>query len=142
MVLVKVSHQWDNRQMGGRSLDIVQRTLDAAERRDWETLAELLHPDVRWHGAGDDEGGCHDRGEALAFMRRAFDEGAEVRVERLVEAGELVVAAMGRARPGADGVDYETGPHGMLVRVRDGRIVELTVYPSPDEAVEAASALR
>jgi ketosteroid isomerase-like protein len=127
--------------MRERNVDIVRRFVEAAERGDLEAVAGLLDPAVRWGGAGDDEGGCHDREEAIEFMRRAFDEGAAVRVERLVEAGELVVGVMGAARPDTEHAGYETGPHGTVVRLLDGRIVEMRVYPSADEALTAAGAL-
>jgi ketosteroid isomerase-like protein len=124
------------------NLEVVGSCLEAAARGDLDAVRALLHPDVRWHGAGDDTGGCHGRDEALTFMRHALAEGASVQVEWLVEAGELVVAAMGPARPGVDRDEagYETGTHGTVASLVDGRIAEITVYPSTDEALAAATA--
>jgi ketosteroid isomerase-like protein len=139
--LAAAARREDNRGMPPSNLELVGNCLEAAARGDLAAVGEMLHPDVRWHGAGDDEGGCHGREEALAFMRAALDDGAQVRAEWLVEAGELVVAVMRPARPGVDPEEagYETGTHGTVVRSAGGLIAEITVYPSADDALAAAT---
>lgn len=122
--------------MAAGDLELLRRGWDAVARGDLEAVAEILHPDVRWYGAGerDEPGGCHSRGEALAFIRRALDEGVTSELLDVRATGDRVVAI-----PQTHAADGEArGPHGEIVTVRDGRVVEMVVYPTVDEALAAA----
>ena len=126
--------------MTDRNVELVRRGWDAAGRGDLDAVGRLLAPDVRWHGAGDDHSGCHTRAEALQFIREALAAG--VRVE-LVEAREVgdgrVLALLQRIDDGQNDSAERRPPHGEIVTVRDGRIVEMVVYPTADEAIAAAT---
>ncbi|HEU4977657.1 MAG TPA: nuclear transport factor 2 family protein [Solirubrobacteraceae bacterium] len=104
----------------------------AALRGDFEALEELLDPHVRWHG-GDPEadGACHDRGEALTFMRRALGNGWRGELVDVLDAGERVVVLL---RP----ADDPEAVRANLTTFRDGKVVEMVAYPEPRDAMAAA----
>lgn len=118
-------------------LDVVARAWRAFSDGDLETIEALLDPAVSWHGAsGDDEaedddggedGACHSREEALAFIRRSVAEGVSARALELRPVGARVLVTVQ-----VDGVpEGRQHPHGELVTVRDGRITEMLVFHDP-----------
>jgi ketosteroid isomerase-like protein len=120
--------------MSESNAEIARRGFEAVTRGDFDTIAELLAPDVQWHG-GDPtfEGACHNRGEALTFMRRAVGAGRLGELVEVIDAGDQVVVVM---QP-PDG----SPPRANLTTFRDGKVVEMVAYESPDAAL-AASALK
>jgi len=113
--------------------DLARRGFEAVLRGDLDAIAELLHPDVRWHG-GDPtaEGACHNRDQVLSFMRQA--EIARERRFELVDvvgAGDKVVVIL---RPPARGAE----PVANLTTFRDGKVIEMVHFPDPADALAAA----
>lgn len=82
--------------------------------RGWATpslVIEVLDPQVRWYGAGDSEleDGCHNRDEALAFIRQALADGVTAGAFEFRDAGDRVVVRSTQVcevgctwRPGVD----------------------------------------
>jgi ketosteroid isomerase-like protein len=102
---------------------LVRRAWEAALRGDLETVAGLLADDVRWHAAGYEDAGCHNRPQALRWMRAAIEGGATAELLELRELDDHRVLAVLR-RAGAP------EPHAQVVTVRDGKIAEMVVYPA------------
>jgi ketosteroid isomerase-like protein len=120
-------------------VELVRRGWEAAALGDIEGVSELLAPDVRWHAAGDDRGGCNNRPEALAYMRAAVARGVRVELLEARQAGEdRVVALLQRTTTGGDG-DIPP-PHGEIFTFRDGKVVDMAVFATAQEALEAAGA--
>jgi ketosteroid isomerase-like protein len=107
-----------------------RRGFEAAARGDFGAVEQFLDPDVTWHG-GDPSarGSCHDRVEALEFIRRAHARGGIGELVEVVDAGEQVVVIL---RPPA-GERLVAN----LTTFRDGRATELVHYADPDEALAA-----
>jgi ketosteroid isomerase-like protein len=105
---------------------------------DLEAATAALHPDVRWYAAEepDADGTCHNRGDALAFIQRALTDGVSAELLELREVGDRIVCIVQTHVPAEWG--EEPPPHGEVVTVRDGKIVEMIVYPTVDEALLAA----
>lgn len=125
--------------MDATPLELVRSGFEAASRGDVDSISALLSPDVHWHGAGDDEGGCRNRKQALRWMREGLERG--VRVE-LLEARELpgdrVLLVLQRQPDEESEPGDAPAPHGQIVTFRDGRIADMAVYPTADEAIAAA----
>ncbi|MGZ6617739.1 MAG: GAP family protein [Solirubrobacteraceae bacterium] len=106
-----------------------RRGYSAALNGDIETLAELLNPEVTWHG-GDPtaEGACHNRRQALTFISRAVAAGRIGELVEVTEAGDQVLVVM---RP-------RTAPGELprlaanLTTFHDGHVVEMVHYADPD----------
>jgi ketosteroid isomerase-like protein len=118
-------------------LEQVRRGYEAAQRGDLDVIAAMLSPEVRWHGAGDDGGGCQNRKQTLKWMRKGLGRGARV---DLLEArrltGDRVLVLLRRREPGEPGEAPE--PHGQIIHFRDGLITDMVVYPTAAEALAAA----
>jgi ketosteroid isomerase-like protein len=128
---------WEHQLMGETNVELARRGFEAVLRGDLDLVSDLLDPDVKWHG-GDPSapGACRNREQALAFMRRARDRLGEVEVVDVLGAGDKVVVVMGPPAP--DGDRAWTAAN--LTTFRDGKVVEIVHYPSPDDAVAAAGA--
>ena len=98
---------------------------------------DALDPRVRWYGAGAEEpnDACHSRDEALAFIRQAVADGVTAEAVDFKDAGDRVVVLVQTNHPPEWGEQPE--PHGEVVSLRDGRVVEMVVYPTVDEALAA-----
>lgn len=118
------------------NLELVRRGFEAAGRGDLEAISAILADDVRWHGAGDDDGGCQNRQQALRWMGEALARGIELDlVEARELAGDRVLTVLQR-RP--DGTDTNAPPpHGQILTFRAGKVVDMTVYPTAEEAIAA-----
>jgi ketosteroid isomerase-like protein len=105
------------------NVKLVRRAWEAALGGDLDTVAGLLADDVRWHAAGDADGGCHNRAQALRWMRAAIERGAAAQVLEVRELDERrVLVVLERAGAGE--------PHAQVVTVRAGRIAEMVVHPT------------
>ncbi|MDQ6729655.1 MAG: nuclear transport factor 2 family protein [Actinomycetota bacterium] len=116
-------------------MELARRGYQAALRGDLDVIGELLDSDVKWHG-GDESapGACHNRGEALAFMRRARSAGGVGDLVDVISAGDKVVVIM---RPPSQAGD-PAALVANLTTFRHGKVVEMIHYPNPDDALTAA----
>ena len=102
-------------------------------------MRELLDADVRWHGAGDADGGCQNREQAMVWMTEAIRQGITVELIDARAIDESRVLVLLHRRPDPPNSD-PPAPHGQLLSFRDGKVVEMVVYPTAEEAVAAAAA--
>jgi ketosteroid isomerase-like protein len=120
------------------NVELARRGFEAALRGDLDAIAELLDPEVKWHG-GDPTaaGSCQNRGQALTFMRRSQTI-ADRRFELVdvIGAGDKVVVVI---RPPSDG-DRPAAPVANLSTFRDGKVIEMIHFANPEDALAAARA--
>ena len=122
--------------MSEGNVEIARRGFEAALRGDLEAIAELLDDDVKWHG-GDPSapGACHNRRQALAFMRQSdVIRGGRVELVDVVGIGDAVVVIM---KPQSGG-DQPAEPVANLTTFRDGKVVEMVHYQDAGEALAEA----
>jgi ketosteroid isomerase-like protein len=121
---------WENHRMSAANVELARRGFAAVQAGDLEAVEALLAPDVTWHG-GDPSGSsaCHNRAEAIAYMRAARSRGPMAQLVDVVDAGERVVLILRR-------------PDGSLAAnlttIQGGHVVEMRHYPDPSEALAAA----
>jgi ketosteroid isomerase-like protein len=119
--------------MSENNVQMARRGFDAMLCGDLKVIAEMLDPDVKWHG-GDPSSGCQNRAETLEFMRKALDRrGPEIELVDIVEAGDKVVVIMRPQGPGDPSEEVAN-----VSTFRDGKVVEMVAYPDPEEAIAAA----
>ena len=116
--------------MSAENVALARRGYEAVIRGDLDVIADVLDPEVKWHGGDpDDEAACHNRRETLAFMRNARGGGPGELID-VVDAGDRVVVIM-RARG-------EERLVANLTTFRDGKVVEMVHYPEAADALAAA----
>jgi ketosteroid isomerase-like protein len=134
--------------MSGENLELVRRAFAAAIRRprpDFATVNALFHPDhelvtplSRLEGAT--HSGAAGFGDWLRSRGEDWD-GLTFRLDQLVALDEdrVLVASsfMGRSKRG--GVPIEQ-VQGLVVSVRDGKVVRTEAYSSVDEALASVGA--
>ena len=123
-----------------QDLDLLRGAWEAFAAGDLEAATAALDPHVRWYAADepDADGTCHNRCEALAFLRRARADGVSAELLELREVGDRIVSIIQTHIP-PDWGD-QPPPHGEVVTIRHGKIVEMVVYPTVEEALQAAGA--
>lgn len=117
--------------------DIAIAGLEAIARGDVDSIADLLDPEVKWHG-GDPAEGCQNRAQALAWMRGRGDRNAGP-VPALVgvhEVGDRVLVIM---QPAPCDDNPEPQRTANLTTFRNGKVVEMVHY---DDVADALAALR
>jgi len=124
--------------MSHGDVELLRRAWAAFIRGDVDAAVAALDPQVRWYAAGDPdgEGACHNREEAAAFLRRAASDGMTAELLDVRDAGDRLVAVVHTHAP----PDRERGaePHGELVTVRSGKVTEMVVYATVEDALAAA----
>jgi ketosteroid isomerase-like protein len=117
------------------NVELARRGFAAALSGDVEAIREFLDPEVKWHG-GDlsAPGSCHNREEALAFMRQARGRRGVGELVDVVGAGDKVVLIM--RPPSEEGEEAALSAN--LTTFREGKAVEMVHYPDPADALAAA----
>jgi ketosteroid isomerase-like protein len=123
------------------NVEIVQRSLDAYNRRDLDGLREVSDPalEVDWSASRGLEAGVY-RGleEVLRFYQTFFEmfEKVEIEPEPFIETGNAVVVPNTAHMRGRDGI--ETVARSALVfELRSGLIARICLYQETREALEA-----
>jgi ketosteroid isomerase-like protein len=117
--------------VSAENVEAARRGFQAAMRGDLSVIEELLDPDVKWHG-GDPGSGCQNKEEALNFIQQALDSGIRADLVDVIDAGDQVIVVLQPA--GAP------GPRANLTTFRDGAVVEMVAFESPEDALAATSA--
>ncbi len=125
----------DNLGITETNVELARRGYQAALRGDLDVIRDVLDPRVKWHG-GDPSaaGSCHNREQALEFMRQARIRRPIGELVDVIGAGDKVVVIM-RPAPEGDEVPAEIAN---VSTFRDGKVVEMVHYADPQEALAAA----
>jgi len=116
--------------MSQSNVEIARRGFEAVMRGDLDVIAELLDPEVKWHGGDPSaEGACGNREEALAFMRRVRSRNPTGELVDVIDAGERVVVVIRPARSAELRANVTT--------FRDRKVIEIVAYPTPEDALAA-----
>jgi uncharacterized protein len=123
-----------------RNVETVRNAFTAGLAGDIDAVAAVLAEDVRWHAAGDDGGGCQNRDQAIVWLGETIARGvrAEVLDVRALDANRVLVLLQRNLRRDGDPTAQTPTPHGQIVTFRDGKVVEIVVYASDDDAIEAS----
>jgi ketosteroid isomerase-like protein len=123
------------------SADVVRLVLDAVNRRDADTLVELLDPDVELFPIlASLDGGYRGHAGARRWLR-SLELDWEVYETRLEQVCDLGASALGLggwdARGRTSGVELHTQPGAWHARVRSGRVVWWRTYTDRAEALRS-----
>jgi ketosteroid isomerase-like protein len=130
--------------MSKENVEIVQEYFASVRRGDWERVAQLVDPKIEMHGTvgGLGEGRIYQgMAEIMDEFQNEDLEAWEVRrlePQEFIDAGENVVMLLHEYRRGkGSGVPLESDT-GVVIAVRNGRVVRIQGYMDPSAALEAA----
>lgn len=122
----------------GDLADLASKVKDALSVADLSAFSDLLDPDVTWGPPGDDVSGCHNRDQVIAWYNRARADGMNGQVTE-VHLGDnallvgLRVTGTQEAQDSGGATD-----RWQVLRVRNGRVVDIRGYPDRLEAAGQA----
>ena len=130
--------------MSQENVEILQRAIDAFNRRDMRALAEASHEDLEFVSVltAVDAGGAsyHGSGAWTSYFAAMNETWEEWQVEdvQVFDAGEDRVACVyrliGKGKHSGAPVEHEIG---LVCRIREGKVWRLRSYLDPSEALEA-----
>jgi ketosteroid isomerase-like protein len=122
--------------------ELIRRGYDAWNRRDWDTIFELLHPDIEWtpveFGLLGETFRGHDRvREFFDILFEAWDE-FRVDPETMIEGEETVlVIARVRTRGRGSGAEVDTRWAHVWTAAPDGRAIRMQAFDDPRKGYAA-----
>jgi ketosteroid isomerase-like protein len=120
--------------MSEGNVELARRGYEAMLAGDLDVIEELLAPGVVWHGGGPTgPAACHNRQEAMGFIRRARANRRMGELVDVIDAGDQVVVIM--RPPSAARTPAE--PIANLTTFSDGKVIEMVHYPNPEDAIAA-----
>ena len=126
------------------SIETVRRAYEAFRALDAEALIEVADPEIEFGTSAAAPGGTY-RGHTgvrryLKEIEGAFGDRWEAEVERVADAGDgrviLVARVFGEGRA-AEPLELHVAH---VWELRDGRLLRGTVYPHPEDALDAVEA--
>ena len=127
--------------MSRENLELARRLIEAANRRDFEAIAESMDPLIEWNDQRELPGAASHHGveAVLRRLRAVLEEWADFRVEaqKFVEAGEHVVIT---SRVSAKGQVSGAPVERLTFAVNEygaGRLVRVSIYGTKAEALKA-----
>jgi ketosteroid isomerase-like protein len=132
--------------MSEENVGIVRRQFEAFRRRDWAATGEPLHPDIEMDTTHSPLPGLDrvykGREEVARFWREWLEAWGPQQIEdpELIDAGDKVLMWMTshQIQGRGSGIEVSMPPYAWVTTLRDGKIVEATMYMDKGEALEAA----
>jgi ketosteroid isomerase-like protein len=127
--------------MSRENVELVQRQIEALNRRDFDALRALGHPEVEvdWSASRGLEPRVY-RGwdEVMGFFQNLFEsfERIHVKPDRFIDAGDSVVVPYSAEARGRHGVDT-VARSALVYEVRGGRVARVCLYQETAQALEA-----
>jgi len=123
------------------NLQAIQSIYEAVSRRDWDAAFRHQAPDIELTTPPGPNGGTYrGREEVQRFweeMLMPFEEVSAEPKELFVSGDQVAVIVKGRLRPKGSSAEIELR-NGHLWTFRDGKARSMRMFPSPQEALEAA----
>jgi ketosteroid isomerase-like protein len=129
--------------MSQENVELVRRLFDVYNERSFAENTELIDPEIEWDFSRaelPDGTSYTGHSEFLSFIE-AWGEGFQsehMAAQEIIDAGDRVVVVVHHhARGKLSGIEVEQ-TFAMLWTLRDGRAVRMAIYPTREEALEAA----
>ena len=128
--------------MSQENVEVVQRAIAAYNRRDFEAMEALNHPDVEldWSASRGLQAGVYRGWEDVMGMYRTFLETFQdvvIEPDRLIESGDLIVVPNSAQIRGREGIET-VARSALIFEVRGGRVVRICLFQETRDALEAA----
>ena len=128
--------------MSRENVEIIRRMYDALNREDRDAVFRNTHPDFEVTFVEGPRAGTHRGREALQEVADDLRAGFESWIFEpldFFESGDQVVAVVNnRLRPKGGTAGEFAYRNGSVFTIRDGAVLSMVGYPTPEEALEAA----
>lgn len=126
--------------MSQTDIAAVRAAWEGFARGDIDAATAVMDENVRWYGAGDPdaETACSSRSDAGAFVGQAIADGVSADLLEVRELGDDRYLAVIHMHVPEDW-EAPPEPHGELVAMRGGKVIEMVVYPTVEDALAAAT---
>ena len=127
--------------MSQENVEVARRVIDAYNRRDFEAIRALNHPDVEldWSASVGLEPGIYRGQETVIRFFENFVgtfERVTLEPERFIESGDLVVVPNSAQLRGRDGIETVTRS-ALVFEISGGRVARICLYQGTRDALEA-----
>jgi ketosteroid isomerase-like protein len=123
--------------VSGNPSEIAREGLEAWRKGDFDTIEEILDPNVEWRWFEPGEWDCHDRNDVMRTLRERYDQGFGRGNLEFRDAGENAVIVVSHPREiGGPEWPSETAT---VMRFRGGRVVYMQDYRTEADAARAAA---
>jgi uncharacterized protein len=134
------------RAMADEDVEVVRRAYEAYSKGDLAAAVSAYSEDTVWDVSRfrPDEGVHHGLDELAKYIGswRETWRDHSFSLERVVDAGDVVVAVIRESGRGTSSGAPVTIRYGQVITVRDAKIVETVVYRDPEDAFDAAGVSR
>jgi ketosteroid isomerase-like protein len=118
------------------TLTLARQGFDAWRRGDFDALEQIFAPDVQWRWFEPGDWDCHNRDDVMRTLRQRHAAGfAEGRLNFRDAGPDAVIVTAHPSEIGGPGWPEETST---VIRLRDGKVVEMQDYRTEAEALAAA----
>jgi ketosteroid isomerase-like protein len=130
--------------MSQENVELIRAAIEAFNRNDPHAAFEMMHPEVVWHTLDvlPDMGTYRGHEGVWSFWQMWNDtfRGFQLHLEACVPLGEdQVIATLRVSGEGAgSGAGVESPAFFQVLEIRDGQIVRARMFPTEEEALEAA----
>jgi ketosteroid isomerase-like protein len=118
--------------VGGESSAIAREGLQAWRNGDFDTIEEILDPNVEWRAFEPGEWDCHDRNDVMRTLRARYDQGFARGNVEFRDAGETAVIVV--SHPSEIGGPEWPAETATLMTFRSGRVVSMQDYRTEADA--------
>jgi ketosteroid isomerase-like protein len=128
--------------MSQENIEIARQAIAAYNRRDFEGMRALNHPEVEldWSASRGLQAGVYRGWDEVMSMYQNFLETFEEVVmepDRFIESGDLVVVPNSTRMRGRDGIQTDARS-AIVFEIRSGRVARIRLYQETREALAAA----
>jgi ketosteroid isomerase-like protein len=121
--------------MNSKPTEIAREGLEAWRKGDFETIEEILDPNVEWRWFEPGEWDCHGRNDVIRTLRERYDQGFARGELEFRDGGERSVIVV--SHPSEIGGPDWPSETATVMQFRNERVVSMQDYRTEAEAVAA-----
>jgi ketosteroid isomerase-like protein len=122
-------------EVDSKPTEIAREGLEAWRKGDFETIEEILDPNVEWHATEPGKWDCHGRDDVMQTLRERHEQGFAKGDLQFLEGGEHAVIVV--AHPSEIGGPDWPSETATVMQFRNERVVSMQDYRTEAEAIAA-----
>jgi ketosteroid isomerase-like protein len=123
--------------MDSKPTEIAREGLEAWRKGDFETIEEILDPNVEWHATERGEWDCHGRDDVIRTLRERYDQGFARGELEFRDGGEQAVIVV--SHPNEIGGPDWPSETATVMQFRNERVVSMQDYRTEAEPLRLSS---